>query len=120
MGAEIMKKYISEGKRALERMEDSGRRGRSVSTETLMRLIRANEDTEYGKKYHFRDIRSYADYAKRVPFSVYEDYEPYIERMICFNQKKLITADEIVYYAHTSGTSGVSKMIPCTPIYTRS
>ena len=114
MSAELMKKYISEGNLALQRMEDSSRQGKSISMETLMRVIRANEDTEYGKKYHFRDIRSYADYAERVPFSVYEDYEPYIERMLCYNQKKLITADEVVYYAHTSGTSGVSKMIPCT------
>ena len=114
MRDEIMKKYIAEGIRALERMEDASRQGRSISTETLMRLIRANEDTEYGKKYHFRDFRSYADYAKSVPFSAYEDYEPYIERMICLNQKKLITAEDVVYYAHTSGTSGTSKMIPCT------
>ena len=114
MSAELMKKYIAEGIRALERMEDAGRHGKSISMETLMHLIRANEDTEYGKKYHFRDIRSYADFAEKVPFSVYEDYEPYIERMLCLNQKNLITADEVVYYAHTSGTSGVSKMIPCT------
>ena len=114
MSARVMEKYIAEGIRALELLEDSGRRGGSISMETLMRLIRANEDTEYGKKYHFRDIRSYADYAGMVPFSVYEDYEPYIERMLCLGQKNLITADEIVYYAHTSGTSGASKMIPCT------
>ena len=114
MSAETMKKYIAEGRRALERMEESSRKGKSVSTETLMRLIRANEDTEYGKKHHFRSIRSYADYAARVPFSVYEDYEPYIEQMLCFNRKNLITSDEVVYYAHTSGTSGASKMIPCT------
>ena len=114
MSTGTMKKYIEEGIRARERMEEASRQGKSISTETLMRLIRENEDTEYGKKYHFRDIRSYADYAQRVPFSAYEDYEPYIERMLCYGQKNLITADEVVYYAHTSGTSGVSKMIPCT------
>ena len=114
MNDETMKQYIAEGNRALKRMEDSSRQGKSISTETLMRLIRENEDTEYGKRYGFRNIRSYADYAERVPFSVYEDYEPYIERMVCLGQKNLITADEVVYYAHTSGTSGVSKMIPCT------
>ena len=78
------------------------------------RLVRENQDTEYGRKYGFRNIHSYADYAARVPLSSYEDYEPYIERMLCFNQKGLLTADEVVYYAHTSGTTGTSKMIPCT------
>ena len=114
MSAELMEKYIAEGIRALERMEDSSRQGKRISEETLMRLIRANEDTEYGKKFHFRDIRSYADYAEKVPFSVFEDYEPYIERMLLLNRKNQITADEVVYFAHTSGTSGLSKMIPCT------
>ena len=86
----------------------------AVQTKLLMELLEDNKDTEYGKKYGFRQIRSYEDYASMVPLSDYSDYEPYIERMIAFNQKNLITADEVVYYAHTSGTSGTSKMIPCS------
>ena len=111
---EVMQRYISEGKQALERAERDSLRGNAVSQELLMRLIRKNENTEYGRKYGFGEIRSYADYAAKVPLSDYEDYEPYIERMLCFNQKNLLTADAIVYYAHTSGTTGASKMIPCT------
>lgn len=111
---DIMQKYISDGKRVLERMEQDSLRGSAVSHELLMRLIRENENTEYGKKHGFGEIRSYADYAAKVPLSSYEDYEPLIERMICFNQKNLLTADDVVYYAHTSGTTGASKMIPCT------
>ena len=111
---DVMKKYIADGIRALDRMEEASRQGKAVSQKTLMRLIRENENTEYGKKYGFREIRSYADYAAKVPISTYEDYEPYIQRMLCFGQSNLITADKVVYYAHTSGTSGDSKMIPCT------
>ena len=114
MSRDVMREYISGGLRALERMEEAAPRGGEISRETLMRLIRENQDTEYGRKYGFREIRSYADYAAKVPFSTYEDYEPYIERMLCFNQKNLLTARETVYYAHTSGTTGASKMIPCT------
>ena len=114
MSADIMQTYIDRGTGALDRMEEASRRGNEISMETLMRLIRENEDTEYGKKYGFRQIRSYADYAAKVPFSGYEDYEPYIDRMLNQGQKNLITSDDVVYYAHTSGTSGASKMIPCT------
>ena len=114
MSADIMQTYIDRGTGALDRMEEASRRGNEISMETLMRLIRENEDTEYGKKYGFRQIRSYADYAAKVPFSGYEDYEPYIDRMLNQGQKKLITSDDVVYYARTSGTSGASKMIPCT------
>ena len=111
---DVMQKYITDGIAALGRMEDASRHGKAVSLEILMRLVRENENTEYGKKYGFRDIHSYADYAVNLPLSTYEDYEPYIERMLCFGESDLITADKVVYYAHTSGTSGTSKMIPCT------
>ena len=98
----------------LERIEEESQHANELSKELLMRLMRDNQATEYGIKYGFREIHSYADYAAKVPFSSYEDYEPYIERMLCFNQKNLISASETVYYAHTSGTSGASKMIPCS------
>ena len=114
MSTDVLRDYIAAGIKALDRMEGASKHGKAISMETLMRLIRENEDTEYGKKYGFREIRSYADYAAKVPLSTYEDYEPYIERMLCFGQHHLITADKAVYYAHTSGTSGASKMIPCT------
>ena len=110
----IMQAYIDGGRRALERMEAASRRGNDLSAETLARLTRESAQTEYGRRYGFGGIRSYADYAARVPLSGYEDYEPYIERMLCYGEKNLITAGEVAYYAHTSGTSGASKMIPCT------
>lgn len=114
MSTGIMRQYIEHGKQVLDRMETDSQRGNAVSRELLMRLIRKNEDTAYGRKYNFREIHSYSDYAAKVPFSSYEDYEPYIERMLCFNEKNLLTTDEVVYYAHTSGTTGESKMIPCS------
>lgn len=109
-----MDRFVAGGLAALERMEQASLRGPQISLETLMRVIRENEDTEYGVKYDFRNIHSYADYAAKVPFSDYEDYEPYIERMVCFGAKNLITSSDVRYFAHTSGTSGASKMIPRT------
>ena len=114
MSNNVMQSYITRGILALERMEQASLHGNAVSQETLMRLIRTNENTEYGRRFGFREIRSYADFAARVPLTEYEDYEPYIERMFYFGQKNLLTAENTVYYAHTSGTSGASKMIPCS------
>ena len=114
MSREVIDKYIAGGLSALHRMEQASLHAPEVSLETLKRLIRQNEDTEYGRKYDFRSIHSYEDYARKVPLSEYSDYEPYIERMVRFGDKKLITASDIQYFAHTSGTSGASKMIPRT------
>ena len=57
MTKDVLSQYISDGIKALDRMEDASQHGNAVSMETLMRLIRENEDTEYGKKYGFREIR---------------------------------------------------------------
>jgi len=114
MNTDVMQRYIAEGNAVLERMEAASQQANAVSRDLLMRLIRHNQDTAYGRKYGFNEILSYADYAKKVPLSTYEDYEPYIEEMLCFNKENLLTADRVVFFAHTSGTTGASKMIPCT------
>ena len=114
MTNQAIEKYITGGLSSLRRMEQASHRAPEISLETLMRLIRQNEDTEYGRKYDFCNIHSYEEFARKVTLSEYEDYEPYIERMVCFGAKKLITSSDIVYFAHTSGSTGASKMIPRT------
>ena len=114
MSKEVIDKYVAGGLSALRRMEQASLRASEVSHETLMRIIRQNEDTEYGQKYDFRNIHSYEEYTLKVPFSEYSDYEPYIERMVLLGAKKLITASDVQYFAHTSGSSGAPKMIPRT------
>ena len=94
-----------------------------LSRELLMRTVRDNQDTEYGKLYHFDQIRSIDDYKRLVPFSTYDDYAPFIERMVNKGEKNLITTYPIVQYAETSGSIGVPKKIPVSKqtmeIYTK-
>ena len=86
----------------------------SINQELLQRLLRDNQDTEYGRKYHFSDIKSIDDYRKNVPMTTYEDYEGYINRMTENGERSLLTNYPIAYYASTSGTSGSPKKIPVT------
>ena len=83
----------------------------AYSRDLLMRIVRDNENTEYGKKYGFSEIRSVEDYKKKVPFSVYDDYAEAIERMTR-GEKNIITAYPIVHYAVTSGSVDNPKNIP--------
>ena len=98
-------------------------RANDLSRELLMQIVQDNKDTEYGKRYHFDQIHSIEDYKRLVPFSSYDDYAPYIERMVEKREKNLITTYPIVQYAETSGSVGVPKKIPVTKqsmaIYTK-
>ncbi len=77
----------------------------------LLSLMQKNADTEYGKKYGFRDIKTFDDYRARVPITDYDDYEPYIDRMIA-GEQNLITYKKIKRYIQTSGSAGKPKLIP--------
>lgn len=105
----IMKKR---GREAIAQLDLNCEQAVKKSEELLLKLIDDNKDTEYGKKYHFRDIHSIEDYKKNVPFSVYDDYAPYIERMINNNEEGLLSVYPAVHYAVSSGSVGVPKNIP--------
>ncbi|MCR5088494.1 MAG: GH3 auxin-responsive promoter family protein [Oscillospiraceae bacterium] len=111
------------GNRSLKEMRRNCARANDLSREFLMKTVRDNRDTEYGKRYHFDRIHSIEDYKRLVPFSCYDDYAPYIERMVDRGEKNLITTYPIVQYAETSGSVGVPKKIPVSrqsmSIYTK-
>ena len=81
------------------------------SRDLLMRIVRDNENTEYGKKYGFSEIHSVEDYKRKVPFSSYDTYAEAIEHMEK-GETNLITAYPIVHYAVTSGSVDNPKNIP--------
>lgn len=105
----IMKKR---GRQAINELDANCDTAIKKSEELLLKLIDDNKDTEYGRKYNFKDIHSIEDYKKNVPFSVYDDYAPYIERMIKNDENNLISAYPAVHYAVSSGSVGVPKSIP--------
>ena len=105
---------IHKGKQALKDIEKSSLDPRKANEECLLKIIQDNKDTEYGKLHDFASIHSIDDYRKKVPYSNYDTYQPYIMRMIKNREKNLITAYEVLQYAETSGSVGVQKKIPVT------
>ncbi|MBO4395917.1 MAG: GH3 auxin-responsive promoter family protein [Eubacterium sp.] len=105
----VMKKR---GANALRHLDDVSKRAVSASEETLLKILHDNANTEYGRKFGFGEIDSVDEYKKRVPFSTYDDYEPYISRMIQNDEEDLITSYPVRHYALSSGSVGVPKHIP--------
>ncbi|MCH5192611.1 MAG: GH3 auxin-responsive promoter family protein [Oscillospiraceae bacterium] len=84
-----------------------------VQNEYLLDLLRKNAGTVYGEKYGFSEIKSYEDFAEKVPLTVYEDYEPYINE-ISEGRKNVLTAEDVTLLEPTSGSSGGKKLVPYT------
>ncbi len=83
-----------------------------VQQEWFFKLIKTAKDTEWGKKYDYKSIKSVEEYQKRVPVSTYEDLFPYIDRLRK-GEKNILWPEDIKWYAKSSGTTaGKSKFIP--------
>lgn len=102
---------IKKGYKKIEKFDYLTENAPEINKQLMLDMLKKNADTEYGKKYHFNEIQTIEDYKKMVPFSIYDDYAPYIERMIA-GETDLITKDPIVHYALTSGSVDNPKKIP--------
>ncbi len=80
----------------------------------LGEILERNRDTEYGRAYEFARLKSPEDYRGNVPIIDYEDIRDRIERMTR-GEENILTAEQPVLFAQTSGTTGTPKYIPVTP-----
>lgn len=83
-----------------------------VQADQFQKLIRSARDTEWGRKYDYRSIKTITDYQERVPLSTYEELFPYIERVMR-GEQFVLWSSPIHWFAKSSGTTNArSKYIP--------
>ncbi len=86
----------------------------SIQMNVLKELIEEAANTEWGKKYDYKNIKTYQDFSKIVPLQNYDDIKEYVERMR-HGQKNILWPGEVVWFAKSSGTTNdKSKFIPVT------
>ena len=75
-------------------------------------LLKSAEKTVFGQLYDFKSIQYIEDFKERVPIVSYEEFQPYIQRVINGEQNVLWHSD-IKWFAKSSGTTNdKSKYIP--------
>ncbi|HEY9698543.1 MAG TPA: GH3 auxin-responsive promoter family protein [Trichocoleus sp.] len=79
----------------------------------LLELLQAHQKTDLGQQFGLEDIRTVAAFRDRVPIWSYDDYEPYIERIVQ-GEPNVLNPDPVIYINLTSGTTGKQKMVPVT------
>jgi GH3 auxin-responsive promoter len=99
-----------------DRFDDSTWKPREAQEEKLLEIVRRNEGSVFGVEHGFDRIRSIEDYQERVPPTDYDGLSPYVERALRA-EKNVLTADDPLMFATTSGTTGSAKYIPVTPSY---
>jgi hypothetical protein len=79
----------------------------------LRTLLERNAQTAFGREHGFGVIRTADEYARAVPLRDYEGFRPYVRRIVA-GESAVLTADPVVAFATTSGTTGEPKLVPVT------
>jgi hypothetical protein len=79
----------------------------------LSRYIKDNAETDFGQDHGFSRLRSWEEFADKVPVRPYEDFEPWISQ-IASGKHSVLTAEPVNLLEPSSGSSGAEKWIPYT------
>lgn len=101
------------GRPAARRFEHATRDVHHAQEAKLQEILRRNADTEYGREHGFTSLRSLAQYRCAVPVVDYEGMRARIDRM-ARGERNVLTAEDPLMFARTSGTTGEPKLIPVT------
>jgi hypothetical protein len=83
-----------------------------VQNDVFRYLTKTAKDTAFGKKHHFAEITSVAQFQDRVPLVTYEDFFPYVDRLLK-GETNVLWPGHIKWFAKSSGTTNAkSKFIP--------
>ncbi|MFD2908582.1 GH3 auxin-responsive promoter family protein [Flavobacterium ardleyense] len=75
-------------------------------------LLEASQ-TEFGKDHDFQNIKTFTDFAKKVPVRDYEGLKAYVDRVVG-GEANVLWKGKPLYFAKTSGTTSGAKYIPLT------
>ncbi len=107
----IIKKSAAKGQAGIDRIISVCGSADEVNRELLFSLLKENENTEYGRKYGFKNIKTFEDYKNKVPLTTYDDYAEYVEKIEKGN-KNILSSRNTEHFALSSGSAGEPKRVP--------
>ena len=111
IGLPLLRRYRALAQTFLGMTAETGH----VQRDRLMALVARHADSQFGRDHHFAEIRSPADFRRRVPIRGYDGHEPYIDRVRQGDLGALFgPGTEVLMFAMTSGTTARPKTIPVT------
>jgi len=102
--------WLASARGAARKFRAAAQNVAGTQSQLLKNYLSRNRDTVFGQTHDFASL----DYS-RLPFSTYDDYLEYIER-IANGEQNVLTAEPVHLFELSSGSTAASKMIP----YTRS
>ena len=84
-----------------------------IQQRLLLKIIQRNRKARFGRDHGFSTIGSLRDYRKQVPLADYEGLRSYVDSVKA-GEPDVLTAEPVVMFTMTSGSTGDPKLIPVT------
>lgn len=107
IGAKIFARYIR------KKIDVWASKPEFTQQKVFKELIDQAKDTKFGKDHDFSNIKTYRDFAEKVPVRDYEELKPWVDKMVA-GEPDVLWPGKPLYYAKTSGTTSGAKYIPLT------
>lgn len=111
------------GRIEMHKLRKASRFPRIAQMNTLRAILEEAKDSVYGKEHHFSEILQakserelYELYQRFNAPTEFEDYRPYVNRMLQ-GESDILFRGKPVLYATTSGSTGEPKYVPISHIY---
>lgn len=92
----------ADGLKVRNRLDDITYNPMRSQEEFVMRMVRENACTEYGRKHGFSNIHSMEEFRRYIPLTTYDDYKPYIAH-IAKGTKNVLTAYLTEHFSTIAG-----------------
>ncbi|KAG9457776.1 hypothetical protein H6P81_002284 [Aristolochia fimbriata] len=103
----------SASRRLIQVFEAETRDAERVQRETLEKILKQNEETEYLKKFGLNGKWDEETFRKCVPLASHRDFEPYIQRIAEGDASPILAAKPFTVLTRSSGTSeGKPRFLP--------
>jgi hypothetical protein len=101
-----------------KRFEKSCRDVEAVQESFLMKLLARHARSDFGESFGFSRIKSVKEFQNALPIADYEDFRPYVDKVVNGKVDALFAPEEkVLMFALTSGTTGMPKYIPVTETF---
>ena len=99
-------------KKRIHQIEFFSKYPNEVQHELLFNNLQRTKQTEFGENFDFKSIKTYEEFANRIPIHSYEDMQPFIEKSR-IGEQQIFWDTPIKWFAKSSGTTNAkSKFIP--------
>ena len=89
---------------------------KNIQGALLKELIKAHCDTQFGRDFGLKHVKTYEDFKRAIPVATYDRYMPYINSMLDGDYRAMLPAgQDPLMFSMTSGTTADPKYIPVTP-----